>query len=267
MEVRLIKFALLSGIGYAPMTAFAIVLMRWNTPCNSSTFGYFLIPECTNDSGISDKWPMTSVIQLGFICALAFWFTVDGNGSFAVFLMDFSFVQAYCYRRYVQYVTKLLVKKPNEAVNILPYYRQLEILSRYYNVIQQDGLIITNVFLMMLGLIISSYPIISLGLKMSLPQLMFFLTCAQDASVILFMYTTILGQLYRASLQVKECVNERMLLNGEISNVKKKWIGRYIKSFRPLKSYIGYVNYVEQLTPLVMQDTCINQIVSLLLLE
>jgi len=264
-EVCMVKIVLLCGIGFAPMVTIPYALLRWIIPCNSATLGYFLIPECENfESDL--EWGFRSKLMLICISMLAFYCAIDGCGNFAMFLANFSLVQAYCLRRYVQYLTLLLQKRPSKSKEYLPIYRQLQILCRYYNLFQQNGLIFSNYFLTCIGLILSSFSLISNGFNLSLFELLLFATVSQDTILVLLIYGTTMGQLYSTSK--KFCFNvKKQVLTKRMSMHDRKWADCYTNSFRPLKCYLGCVNFVDELTPLVMLNLCINQTVSLLMLR
>jgi len=178
-------------------------------------------------------------------------------------------VQAYCLRRYVKYITHVLtVGEPKKTPKYLSLYRQDQDLCRYYNLIQQDGIVISNIVLIMAGLVLGLYTVLSLGSQISIPELSLFLTCAVDGFLFLMLYVTIMSQLYSSSKQVvKGKAKERLLSNIMIIPQQRRWIERYMVSLQPLKAYIGYVNYVDGLTPLVMLSFCFHHTLDLLLID
>jgi len=265
-DVRIVKFILVMGICFASTIAFPYSIMQWLMRCNSINFGYFLIPECHN--GIQTS-PLSwfSGFKLSLLCAGAFWLVIDGSGSFGIFVSAFSLAQAYCLRRYTHYVTCLVVNGPPKNIRHLIFYRQVQILSRYYNQLQQNKLITVVISGIIVPLILSYYAIISVGLySISTAELLFFVTVAFDGPVCLTVYTTVMGQLYVESKRVGKKVNGRVL--SSIKGRKQiKWVVRYVKSLWPVKCYIGYNNFVDELTPLNLLSFCANQIVSLLMLQ
>jgi len=96
-----------------------------------------------------------------------------------------------------------LTKNPTKVNCIMKYYRQVQILSRFYNLFQQDLLIILNIGLVM-GLVVSFYTLIYLRSKISLSELALFFTAAQDATLFLLAYRSFLGRLYFVSKQFQK---------------------------------------------------------------
>jgi len=84
--------------------------------------------------------------------------------------------------------------------------------------------------------------------------------------ICLMSFTTVMVKLYTASNSVTDSVKEQVLMQVGLKVGERKWIERYRMSLPSLKSYIGNVNYVEEITPLEMINFCIDQTVSLLLL-
>jgi len=260
------KFALVCGICFALMAHVPYVTLRWIFPCNSATVGYFLIPECGNDAPNTGKWATSSTLFLAFICVWTLVVVVDGGGTYSLFLVSYSMAHAYCLRRYVQYFTQGVKRNPGKWQELLPTYRQIQILSRYYNNIQQGKLIVSNITLLMTGLVISFYTIITLGLEVSVPELVLFATVAQDAVLALVMYNTFMGQLYKASKSVNGLIKASILSTVSVTE-DRKWIVKYLRSFRAVKCYVGYTNFVDELSPLVFLSFCVDQIASLLLVH
>ncbi|CAL8120934.1 unnamed protein product [Orchesella dallaii] len=130
----------------------------------------------------------------------------------------------------------------------------------------QDGLVGANLFLVMSGLIVAAYTLISIGLQMTILQIAFFATCGQDGMVVTLYYTTVMGQMFASSKQVGECVRSKAL-SMKMRASEQAWMRRYVKSFRPIKCYLGHVNYIDELTPLNLLEFCINQTVSLLMIR
>jgi len=172
-EKLLAKFALVLSTGFY-MISFPYALIKWLRPCNTATFAYKLIPECRNPGLSQTDWATSSTLLLIMICIITVWLVTDNAGSFAIFIAEFSFTQAYCLRRYVQQITLKIVENPSEANRVLPILRQLQILSRCYNLIQQDKLIISSLLMTMVSVIFSFYTMIALGSQMLGPEWMLF---------------------------------------------------------------------------------------------
>jgi len=260
------KFALFCGISFAPTMSVLYAVLRWINPCNSGTVGYHLIPSCTN---LESEWDTFSKLLLLAICILSFWFYVDAGGSLAISMMAFSFVQVYCLRRCVQHVLSPKVSKEESSTfqGNLSIYRQIQVLSRYYNLAHQDGLVSANLFLVMVGFIIGLYTLIALGFQMTFPQMWFFAVCSQDGILVILLYTTVMGQLYIASNELIAGLKGNICTTSGMTSKEMQITKRCMNSLRPVKCYIGHVNFIDELSPLNFVDFCINQLVSLLMMQ
>ncbi|CAL8068839.1 unnamed protein product [Orchesella dallaii] len=264
-QLLLIKVTQLLGVFYGLITGLCYFLMMWISPCNLVPLAYFTMPECLISSYHGD-WSISSRFQLMIICIIVMWLFVDITEDFAMFYVQFTVVQSYCLYRYVQLVDKLIATNPNLAIKHLPLYRQIQILNHYYNAFQKNDLIIAQEYVVIFGLIISVFTLIFLGSDMFLPQFILYSLTGFDAAILLLVCNTTMGQMYSASKQF--CTRKKdKILSNQVVNVQRKWIQRYLKSCAILKCNFGDVNFIEELTPLVIFDFCFNQIVSLLLLQ
>ncbi|CAL8068837.1 unnamed protein product [Orchesella dallaii] len=264
-QMLVIKVTQLLGIFYGLLTGLCYFLMMWISPCNLVPLAYFTMPECLISSHHGD-WSISSSFQLIIICIIVLWLYVDITEDFAMFLAQFTVVQSYCMYRYVQLVNKLIAAKSKQALKHLPLYRQIQILNHYYNALQKNDLLIAHEYLMIIGLIISVFTLIFLGTDVLLPQFVLYSLTGFDAAIALLVCNTTMGQMYSASKHFCTKKKDQIFLN-QVVNVQRKWIQRYLKSCAVLKCNVGDVNFVEELTPLVMLDFCLNQTVSLLLLQ
>jgi len=264
LERRFVTFANLVGIGVSfPITS-SFIALRWLFPCGSMTFGYQFFPEC-KVALESKSWSFSSNIILGLIMVMVFWLIIDSSGSFAMFITDCTFMQAYCMRRYVQNITGMLNARPEMLPQFLRYYKQLQILSRYYNLIQQDTLVVAHLLMEQIAIVLCFYSLISLGAQLPLAKVGFFLVGGFDGAVALLVVSSVLAQLHNVSKDMKSKLRKQTLVS--VSPRQRRWIRQCIRSLLPLKSYIGQVNYVDELTPLVMMDFSISQTVSLLMMH
>jgi len=267
VETLLIKYALIIAMVFLPLSYLAFSLMPLDAPCSTNTFGYFLIPECSLPNEQPDQLSTSSTVLLMLISALTFTFAADEFGSFGIFLAVFSFLQCINLCAYIKQIGNKLTGDASNLKKNLPYYRQLQILGRYYNLIQQDGLVIMTMVILMLAFIVSFYGMIELGSSgtSSAMELAVLAVSGSQAMLFLLLYTTALGKLH---VEVSGlCKRIKTQLIPRISDKNdKKWVERYVRSCQPLKCYIGYSGFVDELSPLVVNDFCINQIVTLVLL-
>jgi len=258
------KGILACGIGFGVTSTISYAMGRYDLPCNSACFGSLLISKCRNPD--QEEWDLLSKILRALFALSHFWFYNDGSGSWALFLTAFSGAQAYSLSRYVQCVDNMVLKSPKKANLYLPYYRKVQILCRYYNLIQQDGLVIGAIWLLMWGLIVCAYALVAMGTEITSVELSLFIGVVPEFTVILICYANSMGRVYPASTRMKNSVKHK-LLTSDVGGKQRKWIDRYLKSLKPLRCYIGQVNFVEELTPLNLLDFCISQTVSLLMLK
>ncbi|CAL8130034.1 unnamed protein product [Orchesella dallaii] len=239
--------------------------MMWIFPCHLVPLAYFTLPECLNPSYQSD-WSIYSKFQLMIVCIIVMCLYIDFAGDFLLFFIHFTLVQSYCLYRYVQLVDKHIAAKPEQAVRHLPLYRQIQILNQYYNAIQKNDLIIAHEYVLIMAVIISVFTLISVGTEVFLPRFILHSLNGFDTAILLLVCNTIMGQMHSASKQF--CTkNKDQILSNKLASKHTKWIQRYLKSCAFLKCNVGDVNFIEELTPLVMLNFCINQIVSLVLLK
>ncbi|CAL8120938.1 unnamed protein product [Orchesella dallaii] len=166
----------------------------------SSMFAYAIIPACnTGTSNTSQEWTSFSTGIHLMACLISYGFYLDGGGCLAITMLGFGLVQ--------------------------------------------DGLVAANLFLCLSGLIVSAYTLIFFGFRMTIPQIAFFATVAQDSLVVILYYTTVMGQMIVSSKLVSECVRckaldlkmkarertwirrNKMLLDGNLIT----WVKYYIK--------------------------------------
>jgi len=261
----MIKLILLGTTSAALGPALAYTLIRWTQPCNSGTLGYFLLPECGFPEG-SIKWSNSSTFLLLAVCLVTVWLFVDSVGSAVFCITHFYFVQMYCLLGYLKVVTHMLTAKHGNVTKQLMKYRQLQILSRCHNVINQNVLIVLRIFILEVSVTICFYALISMGLQVSILRLIIFVCGGPLAAALIVMYTTFMGHIYSVSGLVNGVIKNRILVNVPVRK-RSKWFGRFMRSCKPLKCHIGYTNYVDNLTPLNLLSFCFVQIANLLLVK
>jgi len=157
------KFIFMCGIGLSFMQTPVYIFMRWFTPCTSGTFVYFLIPACHNPVE-SQEWSFSSNALLFCICIIMTWFFIQGIEGWCTVAVDISLVAAYCLHRYQRLIqVSLESKSPKKVAKGLKLYRKLQVLNRYYNLIQQDSLVFFNHTFLTNAIIVCTFTLISLG--------------------------------------------------------------------------------------------------------
>jgi len=268
VEKRLVQFCQLSGIMGTPSIIGPYSLQRWLNPCTSATLAFHALPECS--SGTLTNWEASSLVKLVCILIFANWLNVDLNGGFIFQCFELALLQCLCLKEFTKWLENTLKasvspNSQNFKVSRELLFRQLQILVRLLNQIQQDVQIVALMNMMMVDFTVCVYALLSKGPNLSLPHLIFFLSITQlSLAVIVIVFGTFAG-VHKQSLLLQEYIEEELPPNIE-SSAKRRLISKYSRSFRPLKVNIGKVNFVEKCTPMVMLDFCFGQIVNLLLM-
>ncbi len=144
-------------------------------------------------------------------------------------------------------------------------FREIEVMSIEYRRLYSYSLITPCTVYMMIFHTLSIYVCIKFGLDLPLSMFLFFSLAALNSCVIVLCMYTSMANVVRAStfvLMVK-------LKSGMGKNMMRPfpWFRRYLKSCKIVKIYVGSTNFVEPLTPGIVEQFSIQQIVNLLLLN
>ncbi|CAL8092351.1 unnamed protein product [Orchesella dallaii] len=261
--IQMCVLGLRSGI---PLIVLGYVLERWVIPCNAATSGYVLLPECDEEfSKTERRWSLQSKLGLLSVMAGSLWTNMDSFGCWAVQLAEFAFIQSICLWNYVKVFMIRINSENDPSIDSYLVYRQLQILNRYYNLIQQNVMITSTLVLVTNGFIISTYVMLSLGADVTVLQIFMFLNGGFNCFLIILIQIGAMANLYGESITTIKDL-KKSAAQGKIGVRKRKWVERYLKSLTPLKVAVGSVNFIDELTPINLLDFCVNQIVSLLLL-
>ncbi|CAL8148640.1 unnamed protein product [Orchesella dallaii] len=246
-------------------------IQRWFTPCTPVTFAYFILKECRTDVG-DLKWSLISNLYLIGIATLSFWLTIDMFNRLVFQIINLSYFPSYWFLHSLKiYRVNLFLPNNDRPQSQYQFflrlckYRDLQIFLRFYNCIQQDVAIVAILNAFMIALVISLFALLHIGWEMSFSHwLLNFLTAID----------TFLGILLVYGSYAKVCTNSRKIVMELKTRPPKDCflrknmalLKRYVKSFPSLKIFFGSVNFLEELTPIVMLHFCLNQLVSLLLL-
>ncbi|CAL8092345.1 unnamed protein product [Orchesella dallaii] len=262
----LIKICVLGLRFGTPIIVVGYVIERWIVPCSAATSGYLLLPEC--DDGFAEsgrRWSLQSKSALLSIALTTLWMNLDSFGCWALQLEDLTFIQSICFWNYVKVFMIRINSDNDSSIDNYLVYRQLQILNRFYNVIQQNVLLTSTLVLVTNGCIISTYVMLSNGSNVTVLQMFQFLNGGSNCFLVILIQIGAMAKLYGESTRVIQNLKKSMT-QREISGRKRKWIQRYLKSLTPLRVAVGSVNFIDELTPITLLDFCVNQIVSLLLL-
>jgi len=268
MEKRFIQLYFMFGISCTPFVAVGYTLRRWYTPCSAATLGSPLFPECNQDSSL--QLGITSTTMLILICFVVAWLLADSVGLFTFYASDMSFVQGFSFSAYMKYFRTCLnrssANRRRKRYRAMLVYRELQILNRYYNQLQQNAVIFSLLFLIMMVTITGTYTLIAFGAKLKLHDLIVFFCMAFDGLVVILVFFSVMANVNSGAVDGIQDVKSRFIpLTAD--NRGRKWVKMVWRSFRPFKVCIGSVNFVDKSTPFNLLNFCLSQIASLLLLD
>ncbi|CAL8129379.1 unnamed protein product [Orchesella dallaii] len=263
----LIQFVQYCFIVATPVLMVTYGLQRWINPCTSALFLYNLIPECVYEK--SSPWVNSSLIQLAIQILVSLYLMVDMCGGFIFQVIEMMYLQSCCFKHYIKCLLISLLRCKFKVSHLLRF-RQLQIILRRYNLIQQDVMIVALLNMVLLIFVVSLYALIYLGSGdegISIPQLMFFSCSLLDTFLAIVVCFGAFAGVHKESLRTVAFMRETLLPSLKHNQSHQRRLAtRYVMSFRVLKVNIGEVNYVEKFTPIVMLNFCFGQIVNLLLL-
>jgi len=203
---------------------------------------------------------------------IACWVVSDLFSGCMFQVFELAFVQCCCLKEYTNWYRKHLQLLPTEkhlkpckVFKRMLLYRQLQTLSRLYNMIQQDVFIVALLNLALFVFIVAVYALTYMGAQISLPHLLFFANVVLLlVLVILICFGTFAG-LHGQSMLLVEFMRKVLPCRNRNASTKRL-VKMYARSFREFKVNIGEMNFVEKCTPMVMLDFCFGQIVDLLLI-
>jgi len=269
-EKRLLQFIFLQGMGATPMYVIGFILRRWFTPCNAVTPAYFLLPECSKVGIMDSQWTIASSGMLLCICSVFGWLLADALGIYMFHIVYISFMQAFSLASYMKYFRGSLNSRSVGhrllRCKILRMYRELQILNRYYNNLQQTLFIYVALIIITISVITGTYILIAFGLKINLHEMLLFLTLAVVGLVLLLGFFSVAAKVNSEAAEGIQHVRSKVI-PFILDKRGIKWTELYWRSLYPLKVFIGYANFVEKSTPFTLLNFCLNQIVSLLLID
>ncbi|CAL8145479.1 unnamed protein product [Orchesella dallaii] len=155
---------------------------------------------------------------------------------------------------------------PSSFFTRLLKYRELQILVRIYNGIQQDIVVVAVLHLVMVGFTVSNFALFRIGFGMRLPFLLMNAMTSFDTFIIIYFYYGCYGRVCQDSFNILSGLM-RKPPPGPKGKLDRKLLKHYVVSFSPLKIFLGAVNFLEKLSPIVILDFCLKQVVNLLLLD
>lgn len=256
-------------------------LQRWLDNCSPATFAYFVLPNCdfpSKDNG-SPNFSLDSIVRLTFICTWTVWLLLDNIGFFCFVVFELSLLPGFCFQFYMKFFRKSLTASLTQSnlhgilkVNQRPFsrksnyimYREIQVLSRYYNLIQQDKIIIGILDIVLIAFIICFYALISNGSNVSIPHLFLFSSGLLNGFLGISVCFGTFGGVHGESLDTLAFLKSSII--PRVAPVEQKMLTKYVASLQPIKIRVGSVNYVDNMTPIVLLHFCFSQIVNLVMM-
>lgn len=241
----------------------SFTMQRYLTPSWPATFGNFLNPNCGHFTG--PRWYTAIAFVLRFVClGISFRIYMDIVGAFQFQMVNLCLLQCYCLIQYLQYFRRDLdsfsIQKDNFGV-----YRELQILTRYFNLVQKDVVIPAIVGMFVLAVTGSLYIMVKFWTEIDLPLLLLSMVELLDGILGIFLALGTFAKLHLNSTNVLAFVKNRLIPNLERRGDRLR-IGKVLKSCFVLKVGMGQVNYVDKVSPLRIIEFCCQQLVSMLLI-
>ncbi|CAL8128341.1 unnamed protein product [Orchesella dallaii] len=238
-EKRLVQFCIKNAYQGVPPTAMLYSSQRWFAPCNSATVGYVFMPECKNNMGHHVKWGIPSQISLALVCIVSFWINLDALGNYVYYNNTLSFSWSYSLCVYIKLFREDAVAKlRNGDRSGLLMYRELQLLCRYYNCIQQDALMGAYIFLVVNIFVIGNYVLIAMGGNIALNELFMFVLVSIQQFLYIYVYFGVFARVNTDSEEVIKSVKQRGVVLVKQERMRR-WATKYVRSLQPLKVNIG----------------------------
>lgn len=271
----LIRLTQVAGFITSLTLPMAYAVQRWLDNCSPATIAYFVLPHCefpTRDNGhLNFAWE--SVSKLVIICIWSSWLLLDMIGFFCFVVFEMSLLPGFCFRYYMKFFCKVVLRRFKHGQQnqireqrncVFPIYRQIQILSRYHNLIHQDAIVIGILDIVLLAFIICCYALISNGSEISIPHLFLFSSGLLNGFLGICICFGCFGKVYGDSVEVIAFLRSKIL--NRVAAKDKKFMRRYVLSLQPIKVRVGNVLFVDNMTPIVLLHFCFSQIVNLLMI-
>lgn len=246
------------------------------TPCSPATLGNFLIPDCRISHARLESFDVISLSILLACITISFWLFLDMIGGFVFHVMELFFMPCYALKYYLKYFQLLIFTEHftdqgriNEhwrsLQQRLQIYSELQILSKLYNTIQKDVIIITLMWIVIFAVVVCLYSLLTLGSDVSLFQLLVFAMVLVDSFMVIIVMFGTFGKFNQKSCTVLSAIRTKYVPKVGNKSVRN-WLRKCMTSMPPMKVKLGQVNFVDNFTPLVMINFCFSQLVNLLLI-
>lgn len=272
-DVKMIKIIQLFSIFTPAITITSLHIRTFMNPCTPFLPGYFILPECSQipaeDSALQLQVWITWVAVRALMCAFLYYILIDTIGFYCIVCLQFLLIQVHCIRSHLnRFINSIEIQlQPNRNISQidLTVYRELQILTIYYNKIQQDAVIICVVNHAVFVLVLCSYALISEREGLTYLQTILLVCVAMDGFLLITVSFRDMAKLYAESVEVKQLIDSRLVV-AQINKCNRKMTRMYSRSFRLLMIKVGTVFFFDRMTTFNILNFCINALVNMLLL-
>ncbi len=178
-------------------------------------------------------------------------------------------LKSHCLSRYILLAGKHIrgnySKGDVQFWNTCVILREIQVISNEYRRIYSKYMTAYVLISIIVVHITSLYGCIHFGFELPLPMFLLFLLATIDSGTIIVVMYTSLANVFKASTHVFE--NELKQGKGSTVHQKYYWFRKYLKSCQIVRVFVGDTNFVEKLTPLVVEKFAIDQTISLVLVK
>lgn len=250
----------------------SLVLRTFINPCTPFLPGYFILPECS----LSPENPKLELqIWLGWIavralmCTFLYYFLIDVIGFYCIVAFQFLLIQVQCLRSHLNRFRNAIefqLQPGRDPSQIdLTVYRELQILTTYYNKIQEDAVIICVVNYTVFSLVLCLYALISEGEGLTYLQTTLLVCVVIDGFLLITVCFRVMAKLYTESVGLKRLIDSQLVV-AQRDSYNRRMMRMYSRSFRFLMIRVGAVFFFDRFTTFNLLNFCINALVNMLLL-
>lgn len=265
MQRKLTKAFLWMAVASSVLMPTFYHLDMFLNPCLPIHFGaYVLVEEQCQGNFSLENAPAWSFRELKAKIPLVLWslfnwtFTISGSTfEVAIGLL----LKCHCLRNYVCLAMFKLRKDQNTRTCMM--YRELQIMAALYREIYSRYMTQAVLASFITMHIIGVYSCVKFGLQMPLPM---FLVFANVSVVSMFMIVYVYTCLASVYLTSKELLLtcKGLGINDKNGCKSRTWFRRFTCSFRILRIDIGYANFVDETTPLQVENFVTSQTAGLM---
>ncbi|CAL8122142.1 unnamed protein product [Orchesella dallaii] len=273
LDKLIVNFKQLNGLIATPVLGISYAVQRWLNPCQSTTFAWTILVECSSERQSEAGWKLKSLVYLTGISLFSFGVALYLIGAFAFQGAEFLFVSCYCLISYIKNLSTALDNNGKDNIErVLGRYRQIQILEGFFNWIYQDVVTPYTLNIFIMATIISTYVMISMGTQLSIPHVILFSCVLFNSLACIVLEFGAFGLVHVESTKLLRYIKEKLIPDLETNcknsseRFKVKVVKKLVVSLCILKVRIGSVNFVEKTTPMAILDFCLGQIVNLLLM-